>query len=124
MTKQMSISDYAKWRSVSESTVRRWIKSGKVSAQQAKGRWLVNVPMQADRQSEQANQSSPLVVHLQSENEYLRKQVDHLTQVVAMQTQQQGDLVKRLESPRRSPAAAWVRLKLQTWGLGKAVASD
>ena len=132
MDNQMTISDYAKWRSISESTVRRWIKAGKVSAQQKGGRWLVNVTMQADRQSEQVEQSPALVVQLQSENEHLRRQVDHLTQVVAMQTQQQGDLVKRLESPqmkdrsfiKRSPVAAWVRLKLQAWGLGKAVASD
>ena len=64
-------------------------------------------------QNEQVEQLSVLAAQLHSENEHLRKQVDHLTQVVAMQTQQQGELVKCLESPARSSVAAWLQVKLQ-----------
>ena len=74
----------------------------------------------ATQSDAQSIEQAPLVEQLQSENSHLRKQVDHLTQVLAMQTQQQGDLVKRLEAPPRTPVAAWVRLKLQAFGLTRA----
>ena len=50
---------------------------------------------------EEPSEQTALLQQMRSENDYLRKQVDHLTQMVAMQTQPQGDMVKLLESPER-----------------------
>jgi hypothetical protein len=74
----------------------------------------------ANKQSSNPDQSAEqgaLVQKFQSESNHLRRQVDHLTQVVAMQTQQQGELEKQLYSPARASTLAWVRLKLQAMGL-------
>lgn len=61
-TKYKTISGYAKWRGVSESTVRRWINAGKVSAHRVEwgwvdGRWLINT--QHDDQSLRRPQPPP-----------------------------------------------------------------
>ena len=70
---QMTIKDYATHHGISESTIRRRIKSGALPAEQVDGKWYIEVE-QVDSQVEQANwqveqQESQLVARLESEVE-------------------------------------------------------
>ena len=102
----MTIAEYAAHTGMADSTIRRRIKRGALEAHQVDGRWLIDVndrtaertPSQTPTQDDQ----SELVTQLQSENAHLREQVDRLTHVVALQTQQHGELTKQLPAPRQS----------------------
>ena len=79
MATHKTISDCAKLRGVSESTVRRWINSGKVSAQRVYGQWLINVARLVDGQNDQSEQtaddlSSRLSIRLLEILDELRKE--------------------------------------------------
>ena len=108
----MTIAEYAAHTGLADSTIRRRIKRGTLPALQVDGRWLIDVndrkPKQTikrvnnecDSESSKHDDQSALVNQLQSENAHLREQVDRLTHVVAMQTQQHGELTKQLPAPR------------------------
>ena len=123
--KQMTIKEYVAYSGLSDATIRRKIKTGSLPAERIEERWMVSVDTddqsengQSPRHGEPSEQTA-LVQQMRSENDYLRKQVDHLTQVVAMQTQQQGEMVKLLENPERVSEMERLRVKLQAWGLAR-----
>ena len=112
---------------VSDKTIRRWIKQGRVNAEQVEGRWQVHVArdddlpeVQDNVQNDQDNDppdengtgkseeagTSMVIDQMQSEITHLRDQlqgrdtqIDHLTQLLAMQTNQNTLLVEQLDPP-------------------------
>ena len=114
---QMTIKDYANQHGISESTIRRRIKSGALPAKQVDGKWYIEVE-QVPSQVEQVNNhletvDNPLVAHLESEVEYLRDQLDKQTQRLAAATKHNVDLIQQLPPPRRSPMVSeWVRTQI------------
>ena len=110
---QMTIKDYSEYTGLADSTIRRKIKAGLLQAYQVDGRWLVDVddnaaPKQSSQTTKQTpshDDPAPLVAQLQSENQHLRDQVDKLTQVLAMQTQQNSELTKQLPAIERIASA-------------------
>ena len=103
-TRQMSITEAAAHFDVSDKTIRRWIKSKRVDARKnGDGKWSVHVghaQPDTDRTEVQPSDHA-LVDQLQSENAHLRDQVDRLTQVLAMQTQQNSVLTQQLPAPKQ-----------------------
>ena len=96
---------------VSEKTIRRWIKQGKLKADLVDGRYVVHL----DGQTAQTNDQTSLIDQLRSENEQLRGQLtrrdgqidaltqqnDHLTQVVAMSQKNAAQLTEQLDTSRQ-----------------------
>ena len=107
----MTISEYAALHRLSESTIRRRIKAGTLTAALVDGRYIISPP--PDDQSSashdgQAEQPAPLVDQMQSEIAHLRdqltnrdKQIDQLSHLLAMTTVQNGELTKQLPPPRQ-----------------------
>ena len=119
----LTIKDYASRHGVSESTVRRKIKSGALMAERVNGKWYIEEEQansQMDSQAEQVNSQSEqaessqaaLIDHLTTEVEYLRSQLDKQTTLLAATTKHNDDLVKQLPPPRVSVfnrLKKWVR---------------
>ena len=80
MTRQMTVQDAAKYLHRSERTIRRKIKEGTLSADLVNGRWNVHIDVTNDMSSD----NLALIDQVQSENEYLKEQVSHLTQLLAV----------------------------------------
>ena len=110
---QMSIQQAASYFGVAEKTIRRRIKSGKLKAIKRGGRFFVQVVLDSDQTpvhpSVQSNRppSIEALEQLRSENKHLRQllaqsktQIDQLSQLLAMQTKQNSDLVTKLPPPR------------------------
>ena len=105
---------------VSDKTIRRWIKQGRVNAEQINRRWHVQIEMDTEQDSVQDTDhpdvppsvqppepNTVLVDQMQSEITHLRDQlqgsdtqIDHLTQLLAMQTKQNTLLVEALDPPQ------------------------
>lgn len=119
----LTIKDYANRHGLSESTIRRRIKAGVLSAERVDGKWYIEEEQansQMDSQTEQVNSQSEqgessqsaLIDHLTTEVEYLRDQLDKQTQLLAIATKHNDDLVKQLPPPRVSVfdrLKKWVR---------------
>jgi predicted site-specific integrase-resolvase len=100
----MTIQEATHHYHVSEKTIRRWIQSGKLKADLIDGRWVV----QSDEQDVQTVDQTALVDQLKSENAHLREQlarrdeqIDHLTQLLAMQTKTTAALTEQLDASRQ-----------------------
>ena len=113
----LTLKEYATVHGVSETTVRRRIRAGLLEAELRHGRYFIvdgehetSQSEHEDSQPEQANGLSPAVVNqMQSEITHLRdqlasrdKQIDQLSHLLAMTTQQNGTLTKRLPQQRES----------------------
>ena len=79
---------------------------------------------------ESAQKEPPIVDQLKSENEYLREQLDHQTQLLAMSQQNLGALTeqvsekdKLIEDLRHKPAFGWQRL-LAAFGINRKIQSN
>ena len=117
----LTLKEYATVHGVSETTVRRRIRAGLLEAELRHGRYFIGDSEHEDSQPEQANGLSPAVVNqMQSEITHLRdqlasrdKQIDQLSHLLAVTTQQNGALTNRLSQPRES----WLsRLKTRLSG--------
>ncbi len=93
---------------VSDKTVRRWIQQKKVNAEQVNGRWLVyaDADSRVDTDQPDDQPTAAQVEMMQSEIEHLRDalsrrdtQIDQQNQLLAMLTQQNGQLVNQLPPP-------------------------
>jgi DNA-binding transcriptional MerR regulator len=99
----MTIQEATQHFHVSEKTIRRWIKQGKVEAELRDGRYLVSVTGQSGQTVDQ----TPLIEQLRSEIDHLREQlarrdeqIDHLTQLMAMQSKTTAALTEQLDTSR------------------------
>ena len=115
MTK-MTIQAAAAHLKVSEKTIRRRIKDKRLQASKTDGRWLVHVEMDEEQDTDLAtdrtdDQPVPdeLLHQMRQEVKYLREmldrkdaQIDQQNQLIAMTTQQNGQLLTRRPAPRPS----------------------
>ena len=136
MTGQISLSQAMQHFGVSEKTIRRWIKSGKLPAELIEGRWLVQIadanvrdngqPVMgnAHNNGQDAESRDRLYEHLNSEIRTLREQlaekdnqINHSQQIVAMSQKNIGALTEQLDDSRqmiedmRQRRTVWQRLK-------------
>lgn len=128
MSDIMNTQQAARHHDVSERTILRWIKQGKLNAVQERGRWVIRHGGHDVRHDEQnVRHTAPpdvrhvghedMVQQLQAENAHLRElirqnsdqlarrdeqaaslteQIDHLTQLLAVQTKTNAALTDRL----------------------------
>ncbi len=119
MTTQLTIQDAMKHFNVSERTIRRWIKRGKVDAEKIGGRYLINVDVSDPMTDDRTPDKAALIGQLQAENAHLRdqltekdnqlirrdEQTDHLQQLLAVSQKSIGQLTEQnqllLEDTRR-----------------------
>ena len=131
MTKTLTITEAANVLGVSDKTIRRWIESGKLSAEKIDRKWFVHVNLDIDPDNDPADvqdlkaqleRANTDIQHLreqlaakdahieqcQSSNVLLRdqltekdKQIDHLTQVVAMSQKNIAALTEQLDTSRQ-----------------------
>ena len=120
MTDTMNTQQAAHHYQVSERTILRWIKSGKLKAEPVQGHWCIRLDGQDIRHDGQ----DLLIQQLQSENAHLREQltrrdeqIDHLTQLLAMQTKTTVALTEQLDAERaliedlrRRKPSVWKRI--------------
>ena len=111
-TVQMTIQAAAAHLNVSEKTIRRWIKNGRLKASKINKRWQVCVEVDAavdaDQTAVQHREDEP-VLQMRTEIKYLREmldrkdtQIDQQNQLIAMTAQQNGQLLNQRPAPRRS----------------------
>jgi predicted site-specific integrase-resolvase len=141
MGRHISIQDATKHFNVTEKTIRRWIKSGKLDAEKQGDRWIVFIEgeaVQTEGQSvqtvpferlldekdariqqleEQLSRSDAQLTALTEQNAALTKTVDQSQQLLAVQTQTTQQLTDQLDSSRqliddmRSRTTVWQRIK-------------
>jgi excisionase family DNA binding protein len=115
----MTVQQATQHFNVSEKTIRRWIKSGKIKAELVDGKYHV----QTDGHNDRTDDQTPLIERLQSEVEYLRErlvnrdqEIDHLTQLLAVSHKSIGALTEQLDASRlmiddmRNRPSGWRRL--------------
>ena len=107
----LSIAEYATRHGISATTVRRRIRAGVLAAEMRHGRYFItdnepdnNAAEQETSQNEQVHNQAD-----QSEIAYLReqlatkdKQIDQLSKLLAMTTQQNTAITKQLPPPRQT----------------------
>ena len=98
----MSIKQAAAHFGVTETTIRRRIKAGKLKATRRGKRIYVHIELDTvSRQNAQNVHSPDETIKLQqSEINHLREQVDKLTSLLALQSKQNSDLIAQLPKPR------------------------
>ena len=98
----MSIKQAALHFDVTDTTIRRRIKAGKLKATRSLGRITVHIECDSvSRQNAQKVHSPDDTIQLQQkEINHLRAQVDKLTDLLALQTQQNRELIAQLPPPR------------------------
>ena len=119
MTTQLTIQDAMKHFNVSERTIRRWIKQGKVDAEKIGGRYFIDVDLKDSMADDRTPDKAALIGQLQAENAHLRdqltekdnqlirrdEQTDHLQQLLAVSQKSIGQLTEQnqflLEDTRR-----------------------
>jgi len=117
----MSITEAAKVLGLSERTVHRWIRDGKLNASKVNRQWQVEVDTVKDSDKDTGNDNdkdidkTALLEQLQSENAHLREQlsrrdrqieafseqIDHLTQLLALKEKNVAALTEQLDDSRR-----------------------
>ena len=108
MSRQMSIKQAAAHFGVTDTTIRRRIKAGKLKATRRGRRVYVHIELdtasrQASRQNLNNVHSPDETIELQqSEINHLREQVDKLTSLLALQSKQNSDLIAQLPKSRPS----------------------
>lgn len=74
----LSVLDYAQFKKISISTVRRYIKASRVKVRKVQGRYEIFVP--EERMHVQADENEKELLQLRLENQELKKQVNKLTE--------------------------------------------
>jgi len=116
MSTQLTIQDAMAHFSVSERTIRRWIKQGKVNAEKRDGRYYIDIPMSDALPSDQASDQATLIEQLRRENEHLKsqlttkdEQIDHLQQLLAIQTKTNASLTERITAIEDMRSRSWFK---------------
>ena len=94
----MSIKQAAAYYQVSDRTIHRWIKTRKLKSKRVGKRVYVTV----SGQNVSNVSNTDTVDTMQSEIDHLRQQVEKLTQLLAMQTKQNHQLIAQLPPPHPS----------------------
>ena len=108
MAKTMTIPEASQALGVSQRTIHRWIRDGKLSAKKIDRQWRVDVDIETVKDNGKSDLDAQLVEQLRSENAHIREQlvrrdeqIDHLTQVVAMSQKNIGALTEQLDDSRQ-----------------------
>lgn len=94
---------------VTAKTIRRWIRSGKLSASMQDGRWMVHLDAHEgshlahhgshdDHLRSQLVRAEEEIAHLRDQLARRDEQVDHLTQLLAVQTKTNATLTSQLSA--------------------------
>ena len=69
---------------VSTQTVRRYLRSGKLSGQKINGRWLINLPEEQPEMQEAptSTDTQSILEALRAERDWLRRHIDELTLIL------------------------------------------
>ena len=124
----MTVETYAKQHGLNPETVRRYIRQGKIPARRVGRRYEIDIQHTNDNKDDTIYDNiQPNVHQLMSEkdaqieqlakhNHQLSVQNERLTQLLAMQTQQNHQLLAQLPAPRQTIAARIGKLvtKLRT----------
>lgn len=74
----LSVLDYAQFKKISISTVRRYIKASRVTVRKVEGRYEIFVA--EERMNVQADKNEKELLQLKLENQELKKQIQKLTE--------------------------------------------
>lgn len=109
MTQTMTIPEAAKALKVSDKTIRRWIDTGRLTAEKVDRKWYVHVDLDNDLDVDpdtdltdvqhlkaQLDRADSEIAHLREQLVRRDEQIDHLTQLLAMQTKTTAALTERL----------------------------
>jgi excisionase family DNA binding protein len=106
MSRQITVSEYAKLNNVHERTVYRWIQQGKVKSDKVDGNWLIE--LDDDIRIDISHDKEMTILRLQVENSrlkeevnYLRKQIDGVREererydIIIQQMQQDAEAARQ-----------------------------
>jgi excisionase family DNA binding protein len=106
MSRQITVSEYAKLNNVHERTVYRWIQQGKVKSDKVDGNWLIE--LDDDIKIDISHDKEMTILRLQVENSrlkeevnYLRKQIDGVREererydIIIQQMQQDAEAARQ-----------------------------
>lgn len=102
MSTQVSISDASNILGVSDKTIRRWIESGKLTAEKNNGRWMVDVDDQDDVQVVYPNIQVELIETLKGQVEDLKSEIEQKNQQIERQGEQIDHMTQLLAVSQRS----------------------
>ena len=111
----MTVEQYAQKHGLNPETVRRYIRLGKIKAHRVGRRYEIDTYHNKDDTTHDKIQQFLLekdkrIKQLTQHNEQLIKQNERLTQLLAMQTQQNHQLIAQLPPPRPTIAARITKL--------------
>lgn len=103
---------------VSAKTIRRWISSGKLKAEQVDGRWVVHLDAhegshddhegsQEEHPREQLARADSEIAHLRFRLARRDEQIDHLTQLLALAQKNVSMLTDRLQALEEMRHRSW-----------------
>ena len=105
----LSIQEASAHFQVSTKTIRRWIKARRLKAERVNGQWRVYPDTDTMSNVSIQNVHPDVQAQMQSEIDHLRDalhkrdiQIEQLNQLLAMQTQQNHQLIAQLPAPRPS----------------------
>jgi|GEM_PF-663134 predicted site-specific integrase-resolvase len=75
----LSVLDYAQFKKISISTVRRYIKASRVTVRKVEGRYEIFVAQ--ERMNSQADENEKEILQLRLENQELKNQVKKITEM-------------------------------------------
>lgn len=125
MTGHMTVAEACDHFGVSEKTIRRWIHSKRLDAHKnGRGSWVITLAdkrpdnARPDDRTDDRPPNAGLVEQMRSEIAHLRdqlsardKQIDQLSQLLAMTTHQNGELTKQLP-PAKVSFTEWILSRL------------
>lgn len=107
----MTISEAAQSLGVTDRTVHRWIRSGKLNGEKIEHRWQVHIDVETFQNISQdrvktdnhsrEEQLQTEIRYLREQNESLIRQLDHTHQIVAMSQKNIGALTEQLDDSRQ-----------------------
>ncbi len=122
----MTISEAAQSLGVTDRTVHRWIRTGKLNGEKIGHRWQVHIDVETFQNISQDSvktdnhsreeQLQTEIRYLREQNESLIRQLDHTHQIVAMSQKNIAALTEQLDDSRqmiedmRSRSSWWKRL--------------
>ena len=129
MTTQLTIQDAMKHFNVSERTIRRWIKQGKVNAEKVDGRYFIHVDLKDSMTDDRTPDKAALIGQLQAENVHLRdqltekdnqlvrrdEQIDHFQQLLAVSQKSIQQLTEQNQLLLEDKSHPWWKRIFRRW---------
>jgi len=110
----MTIQEVCNRLGKSESTIRRWIRCGKLHAEIIDGVYDIQLDPPSDQPS--PSQNDQLITQLRSENDYLKERISELEQARERADMITLQLTRQLDQ-KALPKSTWLRKLLQSFSL-------